>query len=177
MESEDISVRELTAKYDQLRRAYSELLLANEELKANKNLLVETLLTKEAKEKKQKAIIDNYPGALFLSKMDGTAIEVNGRASEMLGYTEAEFKTVTRKELVDETDPVLAKLANARDQHGKIRGEMAVRKKNGERMYVDVSSCIFKDVLSGEDRVSTIMIDITERKQIYLRCYLGLGYH
>jgi PAS domain S-box-containing protein len=166
MESEDISIQELTAKYDQLRRAYSELLLENEELKANKNLLVETLLSKEAKEKKQIAIIDNYPGALFLSKMDGTSIEVNSRASEMLGYTEAEFKTISRKDLVDETDPGLAKLANARDQYGKIRGEMAVRKKNGERMYVDVSSCVFKDVLSGEDRVSTIMIDITERKQI-----------
>ncbi|MES2371051.1 MAG: PAS domain-containing protein [Bacteroidota bacterium] len=166
MESDDISIQELRVKYDQLRRAYSELLLAHEELSANKNLLVETLLTKEAKEKKQTAIIDNYPGALFLSKMDGTSIEVNSRASEMLGYTEAEFKTITRKNLVDETDQGLAKMARERDQFGKISGEMSVRKKNGERMYVDVSSCVFKDVLSGEDRVSTIMIDITERKKI-----------
>jgi PAS domain S-box-containing protein len=166
MESENISIQELSAKYDQLLHAYSELLLENEELKANKNLLVETLLSKQAKEKKQTAIIDNYPGALFLSKMDGTSLEVNSRATEMLGYTEAEFKTITRKDLVNETDPGLAKLAKAREQFGKIRGEMSVRKKNGEKMYVDVSSCVFKDVLSGEDRVSTIMIDITERKQI-----------
>lgn len=166
MESEDISNQDLTVKYDQLRRAYTELLLAHEELKTNKHLLVETLLSKEAKEKKQTAIIDNYPGALFLSKMDGTSIEVNNRASEMLGYTEAEFKAITSTDLVDETDLGLSKLAGIRDRFGKTRGEMSVRKKNGERMYVDVSSCVFKDVLSGEDMVSTIMIDITERKKI-----------
>jgi PAS domain S-box-containing protein len=140
MESENISIQELSAKYDQLLHAYSELLLENEELKANKNLLVETLLSKQAKEKKQTAIIDNYPGALFLSKMDGTSLEVNSRATEMLGYTEAEFKTITRKDLVNETDPGLAKLAKAREQFGKIRGEMSVRKKKwGE----DVCGCFF----------------------------------
>ncbi|MEO8172813.1 MAG: PAS domain-containing protein [Sediminibacterium sp.] len=165
MESENISIQQLSAKYEQLRHAYSELLLAHEELKNNKNLLIETILQKEAKEQKQTAIIDNYPAALFLSTKDGVSIEVNGRASEMFGYTESEFKQINRTDFV-KPDPKSAQLSPQRDQYGKVRGEMTARRKNGEQVHVDVSSCVFRDELSGEDMVSTIMIDITERKQI-----------
>ncbi len=166
MEHEDISAQELSVKYDQLRRAHAELLLANEELRANKNQLVENILSKEAREKKYTAIIENSPGALFLSKNDGTILEVNNTATDMFGYSQAEFKQNGRKGFIDHTDPGLTKILEEREKLGRSRGELTVIKKNGERIRVDVSALVFRDSLSGEDRISTIMVDITEQKKM-----------
>ena len=161
-------IQELETRYEQLRLAYTELTIAHEELKKNKNLLIETVLTIQAKEKKHAAIIDNSPGALFLSKMDGSILEANRNACDMLGYTEAELKQIGRFGFMDHTDPALLNALAEREKIGKIRGEFTVIKKNDERLLVDMSSFVFKDQLSGEERISTVMIDITEKKQVEL---------
>ena len=161
-------VQELETSYERLGHIHTDLIIAHEELIANKNLLIETVLTKEAKEKKYKNIIENSPSALFLTKPDGRILEANRSACDMLGYTEVELKQIGRNGFMDHSDPALLKLLTEREKNRKARGEVTVIKKNGDRLTVDISSFVFADQATGEDRTSIVMVDITQKKQAEL---------
>ncbi len=162
----NISMEKLRAEYEKLKEAYAEMEAANEKLKANTGLLLETLFAKEAKEKKYTAIIENSPGALFLANPDGAVLEVNQAACDMFGYTADEFRQMDRKNILDMDNPAITKLFAERKETGRTKGEITVTKKNGEKIWVHVSSFVFKNPFSNEDRMSTVMIDITERKKM-----------
>ena len=158
------SIPELEARYTKLQQAYDNLSTIHEQLKQNNNLLIETVLTKDSKEKKYTNIIENAPSALFLTKPDGSILEANKNACEMLGYTEEELKQIGKKRVLDENDLNVVKLLAQRKKFGKARGEVTVIRKNGEYLKVDISSFVFKDRGTGEERITTVMIDITEKK-------------
>jgi PAS domain S-box-containing protein len=112
---------------------------------------------------KYRAIANSSLYAFILGKPDGTILEVNTKAKELFGYTDEEFKRVGRAGAVLNT-PELEKLLSERVSKGFAQGELIGIKKNGDHFPCEFSSVYFKD-LNGEDRMSTIMFDISEKKK------------
>ncbi|HEX6428942.1 MAG TPA: PAS domain S-box protein [Niastella sp.] len=111
---------------------------------------------------KYRAIANSSLYAFILGKPDGTILEVNTKACELFGYTEEEFKKLGRHGVVLHNEEVLGMLQE-RLTKGFVQGELTIIKKNGEHLPCEFSSVYFKD-LNGEDRMSTIMRDISAKK-------------
>lgn len=112
---------------------------------------------------KYRAIANSSLYAFILGKPDGSILEVNSRACELFGYTEEEFVKKTRQDVVLHT-PELFQMVEDRISKGFVQGELTGIKRNGEYFPCEFSSVYFKD-LNGEDRMSTILRDISDRKK------------
>jgi PAS domain S-box-containing protein len=111
---------------------------------------------------KYRAIANSSLYAFILGKPDGTILEVNTKACELFGYTEEEFKMKNRQLVVIHT-PELIQMIKDRLAKGFVQGELTGVKKNGEHFPCEFSSVYFKDI-NGEERMSTILRDITAKK-------------
>lgn len=112
---------------------------------------------------KYRAIANSSLYAFILGKPDGAILEVNTAACDLFGYTEEEFKKLGRQRLVVHT-PDIYKMMHQRLTKGFVQGELTGIKKNGDHFPCEFSSVYFKD-LNGEERMSTILRDITNRKK------------
>lgn len=110
------------------------------------------------------AVANSSLYAFILGKPDGTILEVNTRACEMFGYTPEEFKKLRRRDIALHTEDFMA-LIKERNTKGYVQGEQISIRKNGEYFPSEFSSVCFKD-LNGEDRMSTIIRDITAKKRV-----------
>jgi PAS domain S-box-containing protein len=112
---------------------------------------------------KYRAISNSSLYAFILSKPDGAILEANIAACDMFGYTVEEFKKLGRQGLVLHT-PEIYKMMHQRLTRGSVQGELTGIKKNGDQFPCEFSSVYFKD-LNGEERMSTIIRDISNRKK------------
>lgn len=112
---------------------------------------------------KYRAIANSSLYAFFLGKPDGGILEANTKACELFGYTVEEFIKLGRQGVILQTDELMA-LLKERKTKGFTQGELIAIKKDGTHFPCEFSSVYFKD-LNGEDRMSTIMFDITEKKK------------
>jgi PAS domain S-box-containing protein len=112
---------------------------------------------------KYRAISNSSLYAFILSKPDGSILEVNTKARELFGYADDEFKLLGRQGVVLHT-PELFQMMQERLIKGFVQGELIGIKKNGEQIPCEFSSVYFKDV-NGEDRMSTILCDISAKKK------------
>lgn len=112
---------------------------------------------------KYRAIANSSLYAFILGKPDGTILEVNSKACELFGYTEEEFIKLTRHDVVLHTED-LKQMVEERLTKGFVQGELTGVKRNGEQFPCEFSSVYFKD-LTGEDRMSTILRDISAKKK------------
>jgi len=124
--------------------------------------LVEQLL--QLGQSKYRAIANTSLYAFILSKPDGTILETNIKARELFGYSEEEFKKLGRQGLVLHT-PELYRMMEERLANGSVQGELIGIKSNGEQIPCEFSSVYFKDI-NGEDRMSTILRDISAKKKV-----------
>lgn len=114
------------------------------------------------REKRYRAVIENSFFAIFLARPDGTILESNKAASDLFGYTEAEFRNIHRDQLFDLSSPEMQKKLEDRIKYGKIKGEITGIKKNGERFTCEIASVIFTDT-QGASYTSNMISDISER--------------
>ena len=123
-------------------------------------------LSNEAAEsfKKYKVIIENSLNAFLLTNNNGDILDTNNAACEMFGYTKEEFKNLNRKNVLDINDPRFILALQHRKKTGQMRGEVAGIKKSGEHFLLEFTSTAFLDA-SGEEKISSLLIDITSRKQ------------
>jgi PAS domain S-box-containing protein len=115
-------------------------------------------------QEKYRAIAESSLYAFILGKPDGTILEANTKACELFGYTQEEFKKLGRRDMVLHTEE-FDSLMKERSLKGYIQGELIGIKKNGEQFPCEFSSVHFRD-LNGEDRMSTILRDISAKKKI-----------
>ena len=112
-----------------------------------------------------RSIVENSLSAFFLTKPDGTILDANKAACDLFGYTLEELKRIGRQQIIDHSDVKVQEKLKERNETGRIKAELIGIKKSGEKFPIEVSSLVFLD-LNGEQRTSTTINDITERKNI-----------
>lgn len=122
----------------------------------------------EASRIKFESIFENSLQAFFLTKPDGTILEANRAACEMFGYTEEELCKLGRQAIIDHTDIRLTEKLKERSATGVASGELTGIRKNGQHFPIEFSSYVFIDK-SGEERTSTVIADISDRKEQELK--------
>lgn len=99
----------------------------------------------------------------MLTAPDGSILEANPAACQMLGRTREEILREGREGVIDVSDPRLEAMIADRQRHGKAHGELRARRKDGTYFPVEVSSVVFQSS-GGEARTCTIIRDITHRQ-------------
>jgi len=108
---------------------------------------------------------------VLLTTPDGRILAANPAACEMLRRSEAQICRVGRSGLVVEDDPRVAQLVALRSVLGRARGEMPLRRGDGDVFVADVSSTLFTTA-DGGARTVLIFRDVSE--QVALREQLEL---
>jgi PAS domain S-box-containing protein len=116
-------------------------------------------------EKTYGTLLENALDAVFLTRPDGTILYANPAACGLFGYTIDEFRLLGRSAVVDPSDPRLAEALEQRRQTGRFVGVLTLVRKDGTRFSAELSSAMFTDI-SGEQRTSTFIRDITERERM-----------
>ena len=111
---------------------------------------------------KYRSIFDNSLVAFFQTDANGKILEVNAAASEMLGYTVEEMKTLGREGIIESSESYI-KLLKDRKSHGTASGIVTAIRKSGEKILCEYSSKIFK-TSKGAYRASTTLVDVNKRK-------------
>lgn len=117
----------------------------------------------KASEEKYRSLFDHSMDAIILSIANNKITDVNKAAEELFGYKKKEFVKLNRKELLDPDETSLDNLIKHRDKKNFFKGELELRKKNGDKFTAEVLSSLYLD--SAGNKMSVIQIkDITPRK-------------
>ncbi len=142
-----------------------------EDLQTLATFFVEAIRRKEAEEslkvseRKYRSIFEESNDAILLTAPDGSILDANPAACNMLGRSVDDIREAGRNGLVDQSDPRLKTALEERARTGKsLNAEFTMLRSNGEGFPVEVTSTIFTDAY-GQQRTSMIIRDITERKQ------------
>lgn len=114
-------------------------------------------------EERYRSIIEHSVQAFLLTVADGSILESNHAASQMFGYTPAEFKQIKIGQLIKETEFALV-LALQPGNNSITLSEATAVKKSGERFSIEMSSSIFIDA-HGLCKSSIMISDISRRKK------------
>ena len=114
-------------------------------------------------ESKYRALFENSPDGIFIGFPDGSIETANPAACALLGRSVEELRGLRRPDIVDTTDPRLARALEERLRTGVVYGlEIPAIHKNGQKFPVEIDSFI----LPGDPPSAfVIMRDITERKK------------
>ena len=116
------------------------------------------------KEQNYKLIIENLIHAFLLTLSDGSIIETNKAASDLFGYTAAEFKKLKKTDIIELSDPGNSSAHQTDGCNNHQLMEATCIKKNRSRFPVEFSTTSFID-LNGITKCSIIITDISERKK------------
>lgn len=124
-------------------------------------------------ETKYRQIFESASEGIFMTKPDGTILSANPEACRILGRSEKEITELGRDKLFDVNDPKFIESLRIRRTTGKFRGEITAFGKDGTKIFLMLTSNIYKDS-NGEEKTITIFSDISERKkdESMLREYL-----
>jgi PAS domain S-box-containing protein len=115
-------------------------------------------------ESRFRTLVDYAADAILLRGDDGTLIDVNQYACELLGYSREELIEMTPRDLVDPNeDPAFFRSVDERLRAGELFGfESGLRRKDGIVLPVEVRVRPFSQ--GGRQLFLAIARDITERK-------------
>ena len=112
------------------------------------------------------AIFRHSLDGVLLTTPHGQILAANPAACEILQRSEAEICRIGRAGLIVEDDPRVGKLIELRAVRGRARGEMPLRRADGDVFVADVSSTLFTTAEGGA-RTVLIFRDVSE--QVALR--------
>jgi len=108
-------------------------------------------------------LFQNSLDGLMLTAPDGSILDANPAACQIMGRTRAEICEAGRGGLIDTSDPRLPALIAERQRTGRAHGELRARRKDGTLFPVEFSSVVFQTP-DGDSRTCLILRDITDRK-------------
>jgi PAS domain S-box-containing protein len=110
------------------------------------------------------ALFEHSMDIVLMTSPDGNIHLANPAACRAFGLSEAQIRQAGRSGLVDQTDPRLPALLAERSATGHVFGELTMRRGDGERFPVEITSALYRDADGGQ-RSSMIVRDISARKQ------------
>ena len=121
-----------------------------------------SLPTGSGEARRYRSLFEHSLDAVLLTAPDGRIMVTNKAATELFGFSKEELCTLGRSAVIDTEDPRLAVALETRRRTGSFRGELTMKRKDGARIEVELSSAIFEDEEGGEC-TSMFIRDITER--------------
>ena len=115
-------------------------------------------------EERFKSFFEASIDAVLITTPDGNILQANKAAQDMFELSEGEICALGRQGVADSSDPKMEALQKQRAAHGHARGEIRCRRKNGTLFDCEASTGLYRDE-SGVTLASTVLRDITERKQ------------
>lgn len=109
-------------------------------------------------------LFENSLDGVLQTVPDGRIIAANPAACGLYGRSEAEMLALHRDDLVDSTDVRLAGLLAIRRLHGKVAGELRMKKADGTIFDSELTSSEYADE-SGQMVTSIVIRDDTARRQ------------
>ncbi len=146
----------------ELKMAHSVTLSLLEELKNEVEARKKSEAALRESEERYRAFIENSMDAILLTQPDGKILSANPAACDMFGRTEDELIKWGKEGVLDKSDNRLSEFLAEREKNGKAKGEIWLKRKNGETFSAEVSSALFRN--SSEEVFSSMIIrDISQR--------------
>ena len=120
--------------------------------------------TRREAEERFRLIFEKSNEAILFAFPDGRIEAANRSACALFGYTEEELVALGRDAVLDPTDPRASKALAERARTGTFRGELRFRRADGSTFEAEITSTLFDD-LQGRRRTSTILRDVTQRRE------------
>jgi PAS domain S-box-containing protein len=141
-------------------RLYAELIEENRDRERAEEAL-------RASEGRWRSLFENAPVGIALLGSDGHFVAANPAYQEMVGYSEAELRSLSPVDITHEDDRALtmeAIVAHAEEQPHVARWEKRYRRKHGDVIWVELSTFLIP-VAGSRPLLSGVAVDITERKR------------
>jgi PAS domain S-box-containing protein len=141
-------------------RLYAELIEENRDRERAEEAL-------RASEGRWRSLFENAPVGIALLGSDGHFVAANPAYQEMVGYSEAELRSLSPVDITHEDDRALtmeAIVAHGEEQPHVARWEKRYRRKNGDVIWVELSTFLIP-VAGSKPLLSGVAVDITERKR------------
>jgi PAS domain S-box-containing protein len=141
-------------------RLYAELIEENRDRERAEEAL-------RASEGRWRSLFENAPVGIALLGSDGHFVAANPAYQEMVGYSEAELRSLSPVDITHEDDRALtmeAIVAHAEEQPHVARWEKRYRRKHGDVIWVELSTFLIP-VAGSKPLLSGVAVDITERKR------------
>ncbi|AXA91732.1 PAS domain S-box protein [Massilia sp. YMA4] len=110
-----------------------------------------------------RALFEHSNDAIVLALLDGPILSVNPAACRLFGYTEQEFLSRQRDDIVDMGDPRVEPACHERARAGEATAELTFIRKDGSRFQGSVTSSQWQDS-AGRQLTSLLVQDISRRK-------------
>ncbi|WP_181918444.1 MULTISPECIES: bifunctional diguanylate cyclase/phosphodiesterase [unclassified Wenzhouxiangella] len=115
-----------------------------------------------ASEARFRALFENSPDMVFLTRPDGAIEAANPAAETALELSEAEIIERGRDGVVDSSDPALEASLSERERTGRARATIRFRRADGTSIPVDMTSARFQSP-GGEAQAFVVARDISDR--------------
>lgn len=116
-------------------------------------------------EHRYRALFEQSHDAIFLFDMQGNQLEINRRASEMLGYSVEELRTLSCRDLSVEVPKTESMIQYLLAGETIPMYERILSKKDGNKIHVEINVEIVRDFDGNALHVQMVARDITERKR------------
>jgi len=108
-------------------------------------------------------LFENSMDGILLTSPDGRILDANPGACAILRRTQEQILASRREDLVDASDPALARLVEERKRTGKTHGELTALHLDGTTFPIEISSVVFPDA-EGNEFTCLIFRDISRRR-------------
>jgi PAS domain S-box-containing protein len=118
--------------------------------------------TLAASEDRYRLLFNNSLDGVLLTRPGGAVLAANPAACAIFGMSEAELCARGRAGLVDAHDPRLPALLAQRTQTSQAKGQLTMRRGDGQRFEAEITSLVYPDA-AGQALSSLVVRDISRR--------------
>lgn len=118
----------------------------------------------EDSEEKYRMLFENSLDGVLLTDLDGAVRAANPAACAMFRTTQDRMVRLGLEGVIGSGGPDIARLLEERARTGQARGDLVMRRSDGTRFLVEISSAAYVD-RAGRPAASTVVRDISERKK------------
>jgi PAS domain S-box-containing protein len=116
-------------------------------------------------EEKYRSVFENVQDVFYITKMDGTFIEISPSVKTVTGYEATELIGSKARDLYISGDREL--FLDALNKQGKVKSfEMQTTHKNGKTIDVAIDATLIFDSEGNPTHIESVLRDITERKKV-----------
>ena len=115
-------------------------------------------------ESRFRLLFENSMDGILLTSQDGRMYDANPAACAILGRTREQIIVSTRGDLVDTSDPEVARLVEERKRTGKAHGQLRARRPDGTLFHIEIYSVVFPDH-EGNQFTCMMIRDISRRRR------------